>query len=153
MYGAKKYMYIKPALKLLDGLALFPEEKLMLKTLIGETSSLKEMMQKHKKVIETSENEITNEYNVLINELRYDPHHYSKRNALEEKYWGDCRDFLARQQYAEAHQAYLNMVFDLFQRTEKRFAINSIVLSFLSLLKIRNSHDVLREFEKYIFQL
>ncbi len=153
MINAKRTEQIKSALKLFDVLALFPEERLILETLLGDDSDIKALLQG--KTISPEENvkKIPSNYDLLIEKLAFNPQLKSKRKTLEDKFWGECQRYLYHQQYDEASTCYLDAVNELNKRNLDIFSIDSIVMGFLLLLKIKQSEDVYKTFEKYIFQL
>ncbi len=153
MIEAKRTEQIKNALKLFDVLALFPEERLILETLLGDESDIKALLQGKKTSPEETVKKIPSNYDLLIEKLAYNPKLKSKRKTLEEKYWGECQSRLYHQQYEEASNCYLNSVNELNKRNLDIFSIDSIVMGFLLLLKIKQPEDVYKIFEKYIFQL
>ena len=153
MIDAKKPEQIKSALKLFDTLALFPEERLILETLLGDESDIKALL--HGKFISNGEDvkKIPSNYDLLIEKLIFEPKLKSKRKNLENKFWGECQNHLYHQQYEEASSCYLDAVKELTKRNLEIFSIDSIVMGFLLLLKVRQPEDVYKTFEKYIYQL
>ncbi len=153
MIEAKRTEQIKSALKLFDVLALFPEERLLLETLLGDDSDIKALLQTKSTSTEDNVKKIPSNYDLLIEKLIYNPKLKSKRKNLEEKYWGECQSHLYHQKYEEAYTSYLDAVSELNKRNLDIFSIDSIVMGFLLLLKIRQPEDVYKTFEKYIYQL
>jgi len=153
MINAKRTEQIKSALKLFDVLALFPEERLLLETLLGDDSDIKALLQSTTTSTEENVKKIPSNYDLLIEKLIYNPKLKSKRKTLEDKYWGDCQNYIYHQQYEEASTCYLDAVNELNKRNLDIFSIDSIVMGFLLLLKIRQPEDVYKTYEKYIYQL
>jgi hypothetical protein len=153
MINAKRTEQIKSALKLFDVLALFPEERLLLETLLGNDSDIKALLQAKTTSTEENVKKIPTNYDLLIEKLIYNPKLKSKRKTLEDKYWGECQSHLYHQKYDEASTCYLDAVYELNKRNLDIFSIDSIVMGFLLLLKIRQPEDVYKTFEKYVYQL
>ncbi len=153
MINDKRTEQIKSALKLFDVLALFPEERLLLETLLGDDSDIKALLQAKTTSTEENVKKIPSNYDLMIEKLIYNPKLKSKRKTLEEKYWGECQSHIYHQKYEEASASYLDVVNELNKRNLEIFSIDSIVMGFLLLLKIRQPEDVYKTFEKYIYQL
>ena len=151
MINAQKPDKIRAALKLFEIFALFPEEKLFLETLLGGKVNLEE-------IISTSQDNkgqvtLPSNYSILIERLSQDPRALSKRRVIEMKYWGEAQDHFARQEYQDASNRYLDVVVELYNRNMNDNGEISILMGYMSLLKMKSAEEVLREFEKYSFRM
>ncbi len=93
--------------------------------------------------------------NILINKIEHDPTANSRRliNSFESKYWTHCQDAFADQDYQQASTYYMNYTDEFLTRKNEKIAVTTLIMGFLSLLKIKSAIDVYRDFEKYIFHL
>jgi hypothetical protein len=144
---------LRSALQLYKVLALFPEELLILETLIGENINFQDILNKSHLTKDSGSSHLPSNYSRLLDKLTFDPKQNTRRISLELKYWTHCQDLLAQQEYEEASLVYLNLVNDLIGRQYWSFVIDSIVMSFLILLKVKPQAQVFREFEKFNFRV
>ncbi len=142
---------IQNAFKLYDCLPLFPEEISILKNIINQPILIESINHQADQNLTNSDNIPTN-YKHLINKITMDPKLFSKRNVLEQKYWKACCNYITQQEYELASMSYFEKVDELIIRNYEDFAITSIILGFLSLLKAKPQSDVYLNYEKFFFQ-
>ena len=143
---------IRETLKIFNVFALFPEERLILETLIGEDIDFSSLLTDHQKTLVKSENPIPSNYNLLIENIIPNVQLKNRRKMFDLKYWGDCQDHFARQDYEDASLSFLEQFFNMVNRNYPEYAIISLIMGFLTLLKVKSQEEVYREFEKFMFQ-
>jgi hypothetical protein len=144
---------MKGGLKLFEILALFPEEKIVLESLLGDQSNFQDIMNKHKEILTKENNALPSNYTLLIEKISSDPAALSKRRTLEIKLWGACQDHFARQEYEQSSMTYLHLIDELKTRNLDLFAVASSVMGFVVQLKYKSPADAYRDFEKFVFRI
>ena len=141
------------ALRLYESLALFPEEKMVLDTLLGKDIDFEALVHSDlSSRMDSGEIKFSTNHQHLIDKITLDPSQRSKRNSIEQKFWEEAQNYLARQEYEQASLSYLAQVDHLIVRNNENFAILSIVMAFLALLKAKQPPDVYFEYEKFYYQ-
>ena len=154
MMKARNLTAVKEAIRLLDVLPLFPEERSILEKLMKDSSLLEKSQETPSEEGESLVNSDSG-MNILINKIEHDPTANSRRliNSFESKYWTHCQDAFADQDYQQASTYYMNYTDEFLTRKNEKIAVTTLIMGFLSLLKIKSAIDVYRDFEKYIFHL
>ncbi|UYP47553.1 hypothetical protein NEF87_003838 [Candidatus Lokiarchaeum ossiferum] len=141
------------SLKLYESLALFPEEKMVLDTLLGKDIDFEALVHSDlSSRMDSGEIKFSTNHQHLIDKIAFDPSQRSKRNSIEQKFWEEAQNYLARQEYEQASLSYLAQVDHLVVRNNEKFAIISIVMAFLALLKAKKPAEVYFEYEKFYYQ-
>lgn len=143
---------LKAAIKLFEVLAFFPEERLILETILEENIEYSDLLEKHNKGMAKTTTKIPSNYKIIIDRLESNIQLRNRRATLELKYWGDCQDHFARQEYEDASVAYLEESFNLSTRNYPEFSMLSLIMGFLTQLKFKTQEEVYREYEKFVFQ-
>jgi hypothetical protein len=144
---------IIPALKLFEIMALFPEEKLILETLLGGNIDFQSVISEQTKSASESIDVIPTNYRMLIDKIVANPRLNSKRRVLEMKYWDECNNHFARQAYEHASNHYLELIDEMVSRNLEELALDCIIMGFMTLLKLKTPTDVYNQYEKFNFQL
>jgi hypothetical protein len=152
MLDANLIPNMKQGLRIFEHVALFPEEKLVLEALIGKPTDFDALIGSFRKSIETTEKDLPSNFRVLIGKIVVDPALYSKRAAFESKFWVDCNDDVASQNYESASQKYLNSVNELLNRNLEHLSRTSVIMGMLCLLKVKNAQEVQKELERILFK-
>ena len=154
MMKARNLTAVKEAIRLLDVLPLFPEERSILEKLMKDSSLLEKSQETPSEEGKSLVNSDSG-MNILINKIEHDPTANSRRliNSFESKYWTHCQDAFADQDYQQASTYYMNYTDEFLTRKNEKIAVTTLIMGFLSLLKIKSAIDVYRDFEKYIFHL
>ncbi|WP_457559727.1 hypothetical protein [Candidatus Harpocratesius sp.] len=152
MIEANKPQQLKSALQLFDVFAFFPEERLILETLLGEEIDFSRILSGHQEILSKTKSTIPSNYSILIEKLYSDIQLKNRRISFDLKYWGDCQDHFARQEYEDASVSYFEQSLNMFYHNYYEFSIVSIIMGFLTLLKVKTSDEVYHEFEKFVFQ-
>ncbi len=142
------------ALKLYKNLPLFPEEQTIIETIIGNPIDFKIILKENiGKESGSLAEDIPNNVGMLLSGINIEKSVIDKRNDLEDRYWGECRDYFTQQNYNAASMTYLKYVKELITRKTTNLAITSIIMSFLSAIQNKSISTVYQEFEKFIFKL
>ncbi|MHA1648153.1 MAG: hypothetical protein ACTSVL_11315 [Promethearchaeota archaeon] len=151
MINAKDTLHLKMALKLFETLPLFPEEQLILDTLLGKDIDFRILLQSHNASLNEIKMSIPSNLSILLSQTNYNPALFSKRQALESKYWEECHTFLAHQAYEDSSEIYFRLIPQLINHNYPEFAITSLIMGFLTLLRTQTASNVYLKLEKYIF--
>ncbi|MHA1520368.1 MAG: hypothetical protein ACTSRK_09310 [Promethearchaeota archaeon] len=143
---------LKSAMKLFEIFPFFPEERLILSTMLSVDIEYSTLLASHQETMASGKTQIPSNYRMLIDKIQPNVQLKNRRSTLELKYWGDCQDHFARQEYADAYVSYIEQSFNLFKRNYPDYALVSILMGFITQLKFKSQSDVYREYEKFVFQ-
>ncbi len=143
---------LKSAMKLFEIFPFFPEERLILKTMLSEDIEYSNLLAGHQEKMKSGSTQIPSNYRVLVDKIQANVQLKNRRSTLELKYWGDCQDHFARQEYTDAYVSYIEQSFNLLKRNYPDYALVSILMGFLTQLKFKTQSEVYREYEKFVFQ-